>query len=120
MPRKPSRKTLVKNLDKAVSEYIRRRDKRCVQCGTVENLTNGHIFTRKNYSTRWDVFIDGNCHTQCWPCNYRHGSDQWPYFRWYIKKFGQKKFDQLRRRHKEVKKYKDFDLEELLKQVKNI
>ena len=120
MPRKPSRKTLVKNLDKAVSIYIRQRDKWCVQCGTSDNLTNGHIFTRKNYSTRFDISNDGNCHCQCWSCNFKHGYDQWDYFKWYIDKFGQEKFDELRRRHKAVQKYKDYDLEELLKEVREL
>ena len=120
MPRKPSRKTLVRNLDKAVSQYIRNRDGYCVQCGTTERLNNGHIFTRKNYSTRWDISDDGNCHTQCWPCNYSHGSDQWPYFKWYIDKFGQEKFDELRRRFKSFRKFKDFDLEELLDEVREL
>ena len=119
MPKKPSRKTLVRNLDKAVSEYIRQRDKWCVQCGTSENLTNGHIFTRKNYSTRFDISDDGNCHTQCWSCNFKHGFDQWPYFRWYIDKFGQEKFDELRRRHKTVQKFKNHDLKELLNEIKS-
>ena len=119
MPRKPSRKTLVKNLDKAVSIYIRQRDKFCVQCGTSENLTNGHIFTRKNYSTRFDISNDGNCHCQCWSCSFKHGYDQWDYFKWYIDKFGQEKFDELRRRHKTVQKYKDYDLEELLNEIKS-
>ena len=119
MPKKPSRKTLVKNLDVAVSKYIRERDGQCVQCGSRERLTNGHIFTRRYHSTRWDISNDGNCHTQCWPCNFRHGFDQWPYFKWYINKFGQNQFDELRRRHKELKKYKNFELEELLKEIKN-
>ena len=119
MPKKPSRKTLVRNLDKAVSEYIRQRDKWCVQCGTSENLTNGHIFTRKNYSTRFDISDDGNCHTQCWSCNFKHGFDQWPYFRWYIDKFGQEKFDELRRRHKTVQKFKNHDLKELISEIKS-
>jgi len=118
MSKKPSRKTLVRNLDNAVSRYIRDRDGCCVQCGTTERLNNGHIFTRKNYSTRWDISDDGNCHTQCWPCNYSHGSDQWPYFKWYIDKFGQEKFDELRRRHKTIRKFKNFDLEELLEEIK--
>ena len=119
MPRKPSRKTLVRNLDKAVSEYIRKRDRWCVQCGASQRLTNGHIFTRKNYSTRFDVSDEGNCHCQCWPCNFRHTFDQWEYFKWYIDKFGQEKFDELRRRHKTVRKFKDFELQELLKELKN-
>ena len=120
MPRKPSRKTLVKNLDKAVSIYIRQRDKFCVQCGTSDNLTNGHIFTRKNYSTRFDISNDGNCHCQCWSCNFKQVYDQWDYFKWYIDKFGQEKFDELRRRHKKVQKFKDYDLEQLLKEVREL
>jgi|TARA_R110002072_G_scaffold56410_7_gene146229 hypothetical protein len=119
MPRKPSRKTLVKNLDKAVSEYIRKRDKYCVQCGTSHRLTNGHVFTRKNYSTRFDISDDGNCHCQCTSCNFKHTFDQWEYFKWYIDKFGQEKFDELRRRHKTLQQFKNHDLEELLEEIKN-
>ena len=121
MPRKPSRKTLVRNLDNAVSRYIRDRDGCCVQCGSTERLTCGHIFTRKNYSTRWDIRSDGgNLWCQCWPCNFRHGIDAWPYFKWYIDKFGQEKFDELRRRFKSFRKFKDFDLEELLDEIRSI
>ena len=119
MPKKPSRKTLIKNLDKAVSEYIRKRDQWCVQCGSTKNLTNGHIFTRKNYSTRFDISYEGNCHCQCWSCNFRHGFDQWEYFKWYIDKFGQEKFDELRRRHKTVRKFKNHELQELLNEIKS-
>ena len=119
MPKKPSRKTLVRNLDKAVSEYIRQRDKWCVQCGTSENLTNGHIFTRKNYSTRFDISDDGNCHTQCWSCNFSHTYQPYEYYKWYINKFGQKKFDKLYRRHKTVQKFKNHDLKELISEIKS-
>ena len=119
MPRQPTRKTLVRNLDKAVSEFVRKRDKACVQCGTTQRLGCGHIFTRKNYSTRWDISGDGNCHTQCWPCNYSHGSDQWPYFKWYIEKFGQEAFDELRFRHKQTRKFKNFELQGLLDEIKS-
>ena len=38
----------------------------------------------------------------------------------HIDKFGQEKFDELRRRHKTIRKFKNFDLEELLKEVKEL
>lgn len=113
MSRPISRKGIVKKLDKIVSEYVRLRDKQCVLCGNREALGAGHIFSRKAYSTRWDIRKDGNVHCQCWPCNYKHVMDQYPYFDWYTKKFGQKRFDALRREFKTVKKYKTHELIDL-------
>ena len=61
MPKKPSRKTLVKKLDKVFSQYIRRRFAvneiaKCVTCGKQahwKDLQAGHFMSRKHYSTRW-------------------------------------------------------------------
>lgn len=119
MKRKTPRQKIIQKLDRAVSVFIRERDGACVQCGSVENLTNGHIFSRRNYSTRWDVSDDGNCHCQCWSCNYYHGQDdKWKYYNWYIGRFGQEKFDELYARHKTTAKFKTFELEELLIAIK--
>lgn len=118
--KKPSRKTLVKKLDEAVSLYIRNRDKKCVVCGSTERLTNGHIFSRVAYSTRWDVSDDGNCHAQCWPCNFRHERDAYPYNNWYIINFGKDKWDELHRRYATPRKYKDFELSDLLNYIKGL
>jgi len=116
--KKLNRKRIVKRLDEAVSKYVRERDKFCVVCGSDYRLGNGHIFTRKNYSTRWDISDDGNCHTQCWSCNFYHGSvESWKYFNWYIGKFGQDKFDELYRRHKSIIKYTTYDLQQLLEEI---
>lgn len=118
--KKPSRKTLVKKLDQAVSLYIRNRDKACVVCGSSERLNNGHLFSRTAYSTRWDVTEDGNCHAQCWPCNFRHERDAYPFNNWYIMKFGKDKWDELHRRYATPQKYKDFELIELLNYIKGL
>ena len=115
--KKPSRKLLVKKLDKAVSEFVRERDGCCVVCGSTYKLGCGHIFTRKNYSTRWDL---QNCWCQCWSCNFYHSSvEPWKYFNWFITKFGQDKFDDLYRRHKQVVKFTNYDLEILLEEITN-
>ena len=115
--KKPSRKLLVKKLDKAVSELVRERDGCCVVCGSTYKLGCGHIFTRKNYSTRWDL---QNCWCQCWSCNFYHSSvEPWKYFNWFITKFGQDKFDDLYQRHKQVVKFTNYDLEILLEEITN-
>ena len=118
--KKPSRKALVKKLDQAVSLYIRNRDKACVVCGTTERLTNGHLFSRVAYSTRWDVTEDGNCHAQCMGCNLRHEHDAYPFNNWYIMKFGKDKWDELHLRYATPKKYKDFELIELIEHIKGL
>ena len=118
MAKKPSRKTLVKKCDKIVSLYIRARDKYCVVCGSPERLTNGHLFSRTAYSTRWDITKDGNCHCQCWGCNYRHEFDPYPYMQWYRSNFGSKKLDDMHTRFKQTKKYSNVDLEELYEKVR--
>ena len=119
MPKHPSRKTLVRNLDKAVSEYIRNRDEYCVVCGSPKNLTNGHLFSRIAYSTRWDVSADGNNHCQCLSCNFKHEFDPYPFSEWYRQKFGEEKYHELHRRYKTVRKFKNYELEELLDEIKS-
>lgn len=109
--KKPSRKTLVKKLDKVLSKYIRARDKRCVVCGSTERLTNGHLFTRRAYSTRWTEL---NCHCQCWGCNYRHEFDFYPYQNWFVKKYGQEVYDELYREYRTPRKFRNSDLIELI------
>jgi len=79
MPKKPSRKTLVKKLDTVFSEYIRRRYAKnditeCITCGKQDHwkkLQAGHFMSRKYYSTRWN---EENVQVQCVACNvYRYG-----------------------------------------------
>lgn len=106
-----SRKALVKHLDRAVSDYVIRRDRECVLCGTFLNLTCGHVFSRTSYSTRWD---ERNVACQCRGCNLRHEHDPYPFFDWYQKKHGKAAFDRLHRDYSTVKKYSNADLAHLL------
>ena len=111
---KLSRKGLIKKLDKLVSDYIIKRDGRCVICGATSNLNNGHIFSRRNFATRWDMTEDGNCHCQCYPCNFKHKHNTYPYNNWYVKKFGIKKFDKLYQRWNTIHRLKDWQIKELI------
>jgi len=116
--RKISRKGLIKKLDKLVSEIVIARDKACVVCGSKEKLGCGHVFSRKHLATRFDVTSDGNCHCQCWPCNFKHTFDTYPYNNWYVKKFGKKKFQQLYDRWNIVCPMKTWQIQSLFDELK--
>lgn len=64
-------------------------------------------------ATRWDEL---NCHAQCWPCNYKHVHDWYPYQNWFVQKFGQEAYDNLYRKFKSVVKLKPFNLEILIEE----
>jgi len=105
------RKRLVKKLDSVFSAYIRARDKSCIVCGSTENLQCGHLFSRTNYSTRWDA---GNAAAQCRGCNMRHEYDWEPMRAAYIEIHGQEKYDTIYRRHTRVNKFSNNHLMEYI------
>lgn len=115
---KLSRKKLISKLDKLVSQKIREIEPACVTCGSIDKLGAGHIFSRKAYATRWDLSPEGNVHTQCWGCNYRHVRDQYPYLDWYVKKYGGAKLESLRQRFHTITKLKDSHLLEMIERLK--
>jgi len=108
MPRKISRKGLIKKLDKLVSEIVIARDKNCATCGSKDKLGCGHLFTRQAYSTRWDL---DNCFAQCWNCNYLHEYDPHPLTSYFIGKFGIDKYDELHRTFRAATPIKTWQLE---------
>lgn len=118
-----TRQALEKEIEKLHPIYIRQRDgNRCVVCGSTSQPTCGHIFSRRSRATRWDIDPNGgNTFCQCWSCNFRHGGygggprKSWPYFRWYINKFGIDKLNELEARSNTVKKHTLDELEELAK-----
>lgn len=111
---KTDRKKLIDKLDRAVSKYVKLRDICCVTCGSYEQLGNGHLFTRNSFSVRFDIRDDGNCHCQCWNCNYEHEYDPYKYTHWYIKNFGQKRYNELHREFAKPTKFLEGDLQEML------
>jgi len=85
MPRKPSRKTIIKKLDTIFSKYIRLKDADfkgnciCVTCGRSyywKEIQAGHFISRKHYSTRWD---ERNVKPQCYSCNVMRYGEQYKY-----------------------------------------
>src|SRR6056297_2230505 len=51
---KTERAKMIFKLDRLWSKIIK-RDGKCAYCGNTENLTPHHIFTRSNFSVRWDL-----------------------------------------------------------------
>lgn len=116
--KKPTTSSWKKKLDRLVSEYIRIVEPNCVICGSASQPTNGHLFSRRHNSLRWDIRPDGNCHTQCWPCNFKHVRDTVPYFKWYINKFGQERFDELYQEWQGINQMKDNDVIDMVELMK--
>lgn len=117
-PKKISRKNLIKRLDDIVSKIVRLRDKKCVTCGSTQQLGCGHVFSRSHYATRWDL---ENCHAQCWKCNYNaRWHDTVFYPEWYRDKVGDEKFKELYYKWKTTSHFKIYELKGMLEGYKFI
>jgi hypothetical protein len=117
---KTRRQKAIDKLDAIVTEITFKRDgNKCVVCGGDYRMGNGHVFSRRHYSVRWDVRPDGNCHPQCGKCNIWHNTDAVPYFSWYQNKFGMDRFNQLHDQwRQEITHFKDWQLEEMYEKLK--
>lgn len=121
MPKKPTRKTIVKKLDAVFSEYIRRRYAKndvaeCVTCGKQDHwkkLQAGHFMSRKFYATRWD---EKNVQVQCYACNVMRYGEQYKFAKW----LGEEKADDLLTKSRQTVKFMDFELEEKIIYFKNL
>ena len=129
MPKKVSRKNLVKRLDNIFSQYIRLRNANaqgiaeCYTCGKTDHwkrLQNGHFQSRKHYGTRWD---ETNCQVQCSACNVFRYGEQYIFGINLDKDFGDGTADSLHEVSRQVVKFSNDDLLEKLEyykqQIKN-
>ena len=116
MPRKPSRKNLIKRLDTIFSKYIRLRDSdpegycRCSTCGEVHHWTKiqaGHFISRKHYSTRWD---EENVHAQCVACNVFRYGEQYKFSLYIGENLSKELYDKSRL----IVKFTDVEIKEMI------
>lgn len=84
-PEEGSRRWLIAELDKYTSLIVRRRDRRCVTCGTPQGLQCSHFYSRRHLAVRFDL---RNCNAMCSACNRRHNRDRRPYERYMRKTYG--------------------------------
>ena len=115
---KTKRRKLIDKLDKLWSEEVKSTGK-CEYCGKTTYLNSHHIFSRTNYSVRWDI-ENGIC-----LCSGHHtlissfSAHKSPMeFTIYIKeKRGEEWFNRLRRKAKQVVKYSNTDLQEMIEKL---
>ena len=94
-------KIRITELDRLFSLYIRTRDgwqcQRCFKQFTppTNGLHCSHIFSRARKATR---FALENCISWCYGCHSYMDRTPEAKYAWYIKKFGQTRFDRLRLR----------------------
>ena len=112
-----TRKSLVRKLDKIVSEIVILRDGKCICCGTDKRLTCGHLFSRVAYSTRWDL---GNCYAQCLSCNFRHELDAYPMINKVISLRGVEFVDDMHRLYTHAEPVKTWQMKEIYDQLVTI
>jgi len=126
MPKKPSRKTLIKKLDRVFSEYIRKRDTDskgyglCCTCAKRIHYKEGHaghFMSRRHYSTRWD---EENVNLQCSGCNTFRGGEQYKFALFLNDKYKTDKATELLIKSRESAKYSIIDLQEKYEFFKNL
>ncbi len=108
----PTKKTLIRKLDKLVSEITRSKGY-CQKCGKsfpMNRLNCHHLFSRNNKSVRWDM---DNLICVCVACHFF--AHQNPLlFTEFVKEFLGYKYEGLKQRATMTKQWKVFELEELL------
>ena len=119
--KKPSiRKLLILKLDNLFSLYIRLKTKNtfgpyCPFCSKNPIECCFHFITRSKYSVRWD---ERNAVGSCHGCNYRMEYDPHKYVQWYIKNYGQEKYDELIKDSNIIRKLDNEDLRLLCLEIK--
>jgi len=119
MPKKPSRKSIVKKLDKVFSQYIRRRFAvneiaKCVTCGKQahwKELQAGHFMSRKHYSTRYD---ETNVQVQCSGCNVFRYGEQYKFGRYLEEAYGEGTAEDLQNKSRQITKFSDIRIKEMI------
>src|SRR5215211_3541760 len=114
-PEEGSRKWLVAELDRLTSLIVRRRDKRCVTCGSAQGLQCSHFYSRRHLSIRFDL---RNCNAMCSACNRRHNRNRRPYERYMRKTYGSGVIAELDSLRMGLGKVTDEELGEMLRQYK--
>ena len=117
IPRAPTYPQLVKQLDKAFSNFLKVKSMgKCSRCGQVRpNAGVSHYWSRVHKGTRWD---EENCDWACWlPCHsiWEH-EKQGAYMDFMIKKLGKKGYEKLRIKALAVAKWTTSDLQILIRE----
>src|SRR3990167_7148937 len=114
------KKPIEKRLDKAFSDFIRKRDTKggwgkCCSCGQIKSydqLDAGHFINRKWRATRWH---EQNVHAQCISDNRFGEGDSAGYALFMLDKYGRERVEYLRALGRTTAKFTDSEGELLIK-----
>ncbi len=112
-----SRRWLIAELDKLTSIIVRKRDRRCVTCGSYQGLQCSHFYSRRYLAIRFNLV---NCNAQCRDCNRLHNTDTAPYQRYMQARYGEEAVAALDRLRLGLQKVTDSELKMLLGQYKQL
>lgn len=111
--RENNTRLLKKKLDVLFSQFIRQRDKKCVRCGTTQNLQCSHIMSRVSLKLRWDernaLTLCYKCHLTWWHKEPLEASE------WCKTVIGEINYKDLLREKHEVKQWTAEELKEMIK-----
>lgn len=96
--KKTERQKLIDENDNLFRDIIRKRDKRCQRSGSLENLQVCHYFTRKDFTTRWD--LDNGCLLKAGIHKFWAHIKTEEFRDWWIARIGQERFDKLKLRNR--------------------
>jgi hypothetical protein len=80
------------------SKWIRARDKKCVTCGSTENLQAGH-FIKASQCYNYFNFDEQNVHAQCTKCNVFLDGNYIEYTLFMQREYGLEVVDELKQRN---------------------
>ena len=124
MPRKRDKRSLIKQLDKIFSQYIRWKyadSEGLVSCYTceqvlpVKSIQNGHFISRKHYATRWD---EDNCRPQCPGCNVFRYGEQYQFGKNLEEELGEEAVEEMRQRARGTSGFEREDYERMIAEYK--
>lgn len=108
----PTRKKLIKTIDNLVFQIVCLMYPGCVECGSTDQPTTGHVLSRRSFATRWDF---RNVFRQCWSHNYRAAmTAAGAYHLWYVKTYGIEAFEKLYQDWAKGHKYTRLELQNLV------
>lgn len=109
---------------KLFSEWIRRKaaDKKgnvkCVTCtneGYWKSFQAGHFIPGRRNSI---LFVEENCHVQCYACNVCNHGNLIPYYEFMENKYGKKKIKELKKLKERSVTFNESDYETMIEQLK--
>jgi hypothetical protein len=116
--KQPTKSQLIKQADRLWSQCIRTIYDSCIICGSTKSLNAHHVFSRRYFATRFDT---DNGVLLCYPHHIHLAHSKFEEFRDKILElFGQNKYEELKNKSQEIKKWTVEEIQDLIKELEKI